>query len=105
MTEEERIWLAKAMGWRQIDGVWHGKGSTWDSLMFHPLTSADDDYDVLEWARILPTPDPISWYHFIKALGEDYVLGMYQVGDYAKAAIAAKKHRQSATELGALGSP
>jgi len=72
--------LALAMGWKLIDGVWHGKGSTWDSLMFDPENNANDDYAVLEWMRRNDAD--------LFVLDQEITAAsLYTIGDYARAAL------------------
>ena len=98
---DDRIKLAEAIGWKLVDGVWHGKGSTWDSLMFDPENNANDDYAVLEWARqsaanecgLLPSGKPRwsssdKWWPFYETLNaKPHRAEMYKIGDYARAAL------------------
>ena len=46
MKESDKILLAKAMGAKQVNGVWHWRGSTWDELLFEPFENANDAYAV-----------------------------------------------------------
>ena len=92
-TDKDKIRLAEAVGWKLVDGVWHGKGSTWASLMFDPFTDANDDYAVLEWVRNqVPTNNNgIKWashdlgWCFYKHLKDNPA--EYELGDYARAAL------------------
>ena len=81
MSEERRIKLAKAMGAKCLDGVWHWKGSTWDSLIFDPFTDANDDYAVLEWAYGQGEVFALKFAKHLKNIWR------YQIGDYARSAL------------------
>ena len=76
--------LAKAMGATFTDGVWHWKGSTWDSLLFNPFTDANDDYAVLEWMRETYSKHSKEWCDFWFAMGH---AASYRIGNYARAAL------------------
>lgn len=113
--DQDRILLAEAMGYNRIEMDGHTgwlppgcKGplpDSWDQRDFltaaalpDPLTDANDDYAVLEWARNSwltrnpPLPDQPEWDQFCDALWETPTLYgsllFYRIGDYAKAAIS-----------------
>ena len=90
--QQRRIKLAEAMGAKCVDGIWHWKGSTWNELLFDPFTDANDDYAVLEWMR--SQPKEMKWeymdHYFAGRLARnelDHTLPVYQIGDYARAAL------------------
>ena len=78
----DRIKIAEAMGAKCVDGVWHWKGSTWDSLIFDPFTDANDDYAVLEWMRKRNKLQCLRSRYWNRSCD-------YRVGDYARAALKA----------------
>jgi len=97
---DDRIKLAEAMGWERIPNYWkhgiglsrHGwKNPTTKSIhslggIPSPFTDANDDYDVLEWARSK------SFDYFEEFAQEVYstlkaVPVHYTIGDYARAAL------------------
>ena len=105
----DRIKLAEAMGWThdEIDeNCWHSpdddpKGPWTDTAYHHhfkltslpdPYTDANDDYSVLVWMR-----EHHKWQEFKPALGKlreesiywrnSQFTWMYQIGDYARAAL------------------
>ena len=87
MNSQDETKLATAMGAKCINGVWHWKGSTWDSLIFRPLTDASDDYLVLKWMRTKKGVAWDQWAAFVDYLGYEH--WNYEPGDYAKAAFRA----------------
>ena len=87
----DRIKLAEAMGAKCVDGIWHWKGSTWNELLFDPLTDANDDYAVLEWMRAEVRREGISWLNGCGLLS--LAAHNYQIGDYARAALKVLENR------------
>ena len=82
MLQRDRIRLAKFVGWKFDGLIWHGKGSTWDSLIFDPETDTNDDYAVLEQLRKTITADMMDKFTLLEITGWNY-----QKGDYARAAL------------------
>lgn len=86
----DRIKLAEWMGAKRVDGIWHWKGSTWDSLLFDPFTDANDDYAVLEKMRSKPElilVIPAKFTEVVNSRLDDTNMWNYCLGDYARAAL------------------
>jgi len=98
---ESRIKLAEAMGYKQDDkwAAWILQVSDKEreivrdpDLLPDPYTDANDDYSVLVWMR-----EHHKWQEFKPALGKlreesiywrnSQFTWMYQIGDYARAAL------------------
>lgn len=104
-SEKARIALAEAMGWKYVlpEGAalchWeYGSGTDkkiklWTAELPDPLTNANHDHDVLEWAKsqwkVIETPHhptrPYSdkWYRFVGSLPHSCD---YKKGDFFRAA-------------------
>lgn len=103
----DRIKLCEAMGWipqpNEPNGepVWlkgpDGEDPYYLYELPDPFTDANDDYAVLEWMRSVrdecnPIPDDPGWKQWLLFLSADQFNGLnYQIGDYARAALAAIK--------------
>ena len=107
----DRIKLAEALGWTPLDlkltGWWMPPGVTLETHDFHierkheddlpdPFTDANDDYEVLVWARTAHIEDTMVWVRMSDELTTEWMdrdeyhefhPTAYQVGDYARAAL------------------
>lgn len=113
MTDQGRITLAEAMGWRWVENQGNAGGGRWYKpdgdyldfvsakwrMPFSPFTDANDDYAVLEWMRENLTERVVAEYPGTKwelelesiqdAPSNPFFNSwcQYQVGDYARAAL------------------
>ena len=98
MSDQDRIKLAEAMGWRRtpcecVDGGQRHGWESPDKTLFRktnelpdPENDANDDYAVLEWLR---AEDNKPWPYMLSQLdyGTRRYKWDYQIGDYARAAL------------------
>ena len=101
MTDQRRVQLAEAMGWRNCEPKGYvnvdgeptccpaGEPPPFDAPPYiaalpDPFTDANDDYAVLEWMRELPG-DRMPW--GFASTTEKYLAWNYKIGDYARAAL------------------
>ena len=119
MTTEtdQRIMLAEAMGWiyqkhygtqaGPIFGKLPAGGGVWTkpdnsfSNRFDPFTDANDDFSVLEWMREVKEKYDRTdgsgfdlWWAFARTV-DNKPFCSYQIGDFARAAIAVLSERPS----------
>jgi hypothetical protein len=89
---EDQVKLAKAMGWRE--NVYPESAGWWthDELDLHrvgpptPLTDANDDYAVLEWAREQGTKFIVLFRRQFFEMHRTHPWD-YAIGDYARAVL------------------
>jgi len=109
MTDQDRIRLAEAMGWRKGDVLWISStlrplplGGYEQRSLPDPEHDANDDYAVLAWIR-----NGLSlqrWNAFKDALdnlptdGSAYSWS-YQIGDYARAALSVIQRPEEAGKV------
>lgn len=104
MSDQDRIKLAKAMGWEYEKpygtnagplfgklpaggGVWTRSDGSFTNR-FDPFTDANDDYAVLEWMRNMAKGSPEKYrLDFYAHSMRGSMCWNYQIGDYARAAL------------------